>query len=358
MQPNDTILVTGAAGFIGGRVTEALCLGHMANARAGIRRWSGASRIARFPVEIVLCDVLNKKQVRQGMRGVKYVVHSAMGDALTNIQGTRNLLEAAMQMGVKRFIHLSTAEVYGNEVTGTVDEKYPCKQSGWEYADSKIEAEELCWKYQARGLPVTLLRPSIVYGPFSKTWTVRMANRLQSGNWYYFNDRGEGICNLVYVDDLVSAILLAIDEEDAAGEAFNVNGPEAVSWNQYFSRFNAAMRLPELQTIGPASAVLEAAAIDFVRAVSTSSKGILGSARFGHMTVAGRRSNVIRRVMRQARERVRTSPNLRELRHTYGRNALYDLSKARNLLGYAPKFDLDAGLKMSVRWLDHHGFLN
>ena len=76
--------------------------------------------------------------------------------------------------------------------------------TGGEYGDSKIDAEKLCFEYLAKGVPITILRPSIIYGPFSNTWVVRTAQRLQSGNWGVFDKYGNGICNLIYVDDLVS----------------------------------------------------------------------------------------------------------------------------------------------------------
>ena len=110
MASRKTVLVTGAAGFIGGRVVETLCLSGSANVRAGIRRWSSAARIARFPVEIVLCDIMDEEQVAQAMAGATSVIHCAKAsnrDVI--IQGTNNLLDAALRLDVERFVHLSTA---------------------------------------------------------------------------------------------------------------------------------------------------------------------------------------------------------------------------------------------------------
>ena len=212
----EEILVTGASGFIGGWIVESLCLNDSANVRAGIRRWSGAARLGRFPIEIVLCDVLDRKQIMKAMQGVNCVIHCATGSSEIIIQGTKNMLNIAQRLGVERFVYISTTEVYGDQ-SGKIDESFPCQYTGSPYGDSKIEAENLCWKFYKKGLPVTVIRPSIVYGPFSKDWTIRLAQSLQSGNWGIFKGIADGACNLIYISELVSGILLAAHHEDAVG---------------------------------------------------------------------------------------------------------------------------------------------
>src|ERR1043166_1234625 len=113
------ILVPGAGGFIGGRVVEMLqgLLG--IPVRASVRRWTSAARIGRLPVEIVLCDIADADQVRRAMDGVRGVVHCAYGDPAVFVEGTRTVLQAALEAGVDRVVHLSTMEVYG-DVEGVV----------------------------------------------------------------------------------------------------------------------------------------------------------------------------------------------------------------------------------------------
>src|SRR5262249_61659020 len=114
---------------------------------------------------------------RSAMRGVDYVVNCVWGSGEVNRLGTKNVLEAARQEGVKRLVHLSTISVFGDR-TGVIDEMTPLERSGSEYGDSKIDAEEMCWEYTRRGLPIVVLRPTIVYGPFSENWTVEFAQRM------------------------------------------------------------------------------------------------------------------------------------------------------------------------------------
>jgi len=247
------VLVTGAGGFIGGWLVETLYLSGSTDVRAGIHTWTGAARPARFPLEIVLCDIMDRDQLEKAVSGMDCVIHCAKGSSESIVQGTRNVLEAALRHRVGRLVYISTTEVYGNS-TGTIDETAPCPITGDPYGDRKIEAESLCWEYHARGLPLVVIRPPIVYGPFSKTWTVNIAFKLLSGNWGVFGEQGEGTCNLIYIADLVAGILVAARHERAVGEVFNLNGPEALTWNQYFERFNAAMCLEPLKVIAPGQA--------------------------------------------------------------------------------------------------------
>jgi nucleoside-diphosphate-sugar epimerase len=349
MTGKETILVTGSGGFIGGWIVEMLHLSRSAGVRAGIRSWSSAARLSRFPIEIVLCDVMDKESIARAMIGASCVIHCVSGSSEAIIQGTENILGVALAQNVRRLVHLSTTEVYGN-VAGKIDETFPFRYMGNPYGDAKIEAEKLCWDHYNKGLPVTVVRPPIVYGPFSRDWTVGFAQRLQSGNWGIFKGYGEGICNLVYVTDLVSGILLAARHERAVGEAFNLIGPETITWNQYFLKFNAALGLPELRVIDPAKARLRAAAMDPIRSLG---KYVLKhySAALRKISQGNRRA---RGLLQNADRTLKTNPRTSELA-LYNRDALYLATKARDMLGYQPAFDLDRGLDLSVRWLSNVG---
>ncbi|MGI9659538.1 MAG: NAD-dependent epimerase/dehydratase family protein [Gaiellaceae bacterium] len=349
MDRSATVLVTGATGFIGGRVVEAMHLSGAAAVRAGIRSWSSAARIARFCVPIVACDVLRPHQLSEAMSGVDVVVHCAAGSEQTIVAGTCNVLEAARQQGVRRVVHLSTAEVYGN-CSGTISEDRALTSVGVPYVDAKIEAEALCSRASERGDAVTVLRPSIVYGPFGQSYTVDIARRLKTGKWGRFAGRADGRCNLIYVDDLVRAILLTARSERAAGEAFNLVGPDELTWNEYFERFNAALGLPQLRELSATRARTQSALVVPLRAVGSS---VLR--RFEDPILrANARSRLLNGVFKRARVIVDTAPTPNQLDRLYPRRAHYSAAKAEELLGYTPTIDLDAGLAMSTRWLAHH----
>jgi nucleoside-diphosphate-sugar epimerase len=352
MTGNETILVTGSGGFIGGWIAETLYLSRSANVRAGIRSWSSAARLARFPLEIILCDVLDKESIVRAITGVTCVIHCAIGARDVIVQGTENMLRASWTSGVKRFVHMSTCEVYG-QASGQIDEMSPYLYTGNPYADAKIDAEKMCWEYNEKGLPVTVLRPPIVYGPFSTDWIVKLAQRLQSGNWGTFKEYGDGICNLIYVADLVAGVLLAANHNCAVGEAFNLNGPEILTWNQYFIKFNAALGLPELGDIEPQGARLRSILMEPARSAA---KFTLTKMRSPLRRIS-QRFRKARLAMKIAERFLITSPRSAEL-SLYSRNAIYLSSKAQSMLGYRPRFDIDRSLKLCILWLDHLGLLS
>jgi nucleoside-diphosphate-sugar epimerase len=346
------ILVTGAGGFIGGWIVESLWLRGMKNVRAGVRRWSTAARIGRFPVEIVLCDVMDKNQLERAMSGVEAVVHCALGAGDVIVKGLENVLLASQRSGVKRFVHLSTIDVYG-KTEGDIDEKTPYQYTGSAYGDQKIEAEKVCWRFLEMGLPTVVLRPTIVYGPYCKLWIVKYAQRLLSGKWGIFKGLGEGTCNLVYVQDLVDAILLSLDSEQAVGKAFNINGPELITWNDYFCRLNAALGGQPLAEIDPARAKLSSTLIEPVKAVARFVLKHYGAT----LTKVYQESRVAQVLMKRAERRMTTTPGNLELAQL-GRMSRYSISRAQSLLGYAPRFSVDAGIDLSAQWLKHESLIH
>jgi nucleoside-diphosphate-sugar epimerase len=348
------ILVTGGGGFIGNRFAEVIHLTGFGRVRVGVRRWASAARAARFPIDIVLCDVLDVRQLAAAMHGVDVVVHCAVGDERVIVEGTRNVLEVAARNQVSRVLHISTAEVYGSKVSGRVDETRPCTTAGSSYANAKAEAERLVWQYSSRGLPVTIFRPSIVYGPWSDQWTAALAERLRSGRWRRYAGYGEGTCNLVYVDDLVAVALSSIRSDDAAGQAFNVGGADIVTWNEYFDRFNRAMGLPPLEVRSAQHTKAKSIAAGAVR---TAAQLLLVRHR-PILQNLSERGGWVSAGMKGIKRWMNTSPSSNELERLYSRKAIYDWSKAQRLLDYRPAVDLDRGLRLSVEWLRYAGFLN
>lgn len=234
------VLITGGTGFIGGRLAERLALEHGAHVVALVRNLAAAARLARFPVSVVRGDVTDRAALAKAVAGCDLVFHCAYGTkgsqklrSWVNKEGTRRVMEAAREAGAKRAIHLSTLMVYGQTKDGDLDERARRRKFGNPYSDSKLAAEKIAL---AARLPVVVLQPTAVYGPYGGVWTESVLRALQHGRQILI-DGGEGLANAVYVDDLVSAMLLAAVVPEAVGESFLVSGPEAVTWSTLYGRF-------------------------------------------------------------------------------------------------------------------------
>jgi nucleoside-diphosphate-sugar epimerase len=123
------ILVTGATGFIGGRLVETLCKQHGCRVRALVHNFTNAPRLARFPVEMVPGDVSDEGTVTKAAQGCDIIVHAAMGTSRNamarrqaTVQGTESVLRAGLTAGVSRVVHLSTISVYGMIPNGDLTE--------------------------------------------------------------------------------------------------------------------------------------------------------------------------------------------------------------------------------------------
>ena len=351
--PSERILVTGAGGFIGGRAVEVLHqLGF--DVRAGVRRWASAARIGRLPVDIEPCDLAVPQQLDAACEGVGAIVHCAVNLApvAQATQELRNLLDAALTHRVRRFVHLSTMEVYG-EPTGDIDERHGLEASGGHshYARLKIALERVCRDHMARGAPIVMLRPTIVYGPFSDAWTVEVAQRLLSSSWSLPEDATQGTCNLLYVDDLMAAILLALRSDRAVGETFNINGGERLTWNEYFHGMGAALGTP----VRRHGALTARAGAWLTQPVRKSAKYLLQRYQ-GQIMALYQRSAVARQIMRRAERVLRQVPTPAEFR-LCSRTAFYVTDKASRLLGYRPQFTAERGIARSVAWLRHEGYV-
>jgi nucleoside-diphosphate-sugar epimerase len=344
------VLVTGAAGFVGAWIVEGFQVSDIP-VRAGIRSWSSVSRLARREVEIVPCDVLSTTQLRSAMEGCDAVVHCAVGSDEVTITGTKNVLATALELGLRRVVHLSSAGVYGN-ASGLVDEKAARTERGNAYAKRKISAELICEEYVARGAPVVVLRPTIIHGPYSYTWTVSFANRLWSGRWGTLGRAGEGKCNLVYVTDVVQAVYRAIHSENAVGGTFNVNGGEIITWNDYFVRFNQALGRPPLPVKRTWPIVVKSRVLSPIRVA-----GRFALTRFNSKLMKlNARSTLAAKYMKVTESSLKLTPTSDQLK-LYALDVEYTIDRAREQLGYEPQVGVTQGLEFGAAWLRQHGLL-
>jgi 2-alkyl-3-oxoalkanoate reductase len=221
--------VLGAGGFIGRRVIAALATEPWATPVAAVHR----APPAQDDVECVRLDAADPAALQPVLRGVDAVVNCIAGSART-IAATAHVLFAGVAQAPSRprVVHLSTMAVYG-PADGLVDEDGELNGDHGAYAAAKVEAERCAAGWN----DVVTLRPGCVYGPGSVQWSGRIAHLLHARRVGDLGAAGDGVCNVVYVDDVVTAILLALRRPLISGHAFNLGSPHPPTWNEYFLAF-------------------------------------------------------------------------------------------------------------------------
>jgi nucleoside-diphosphate-sugar epimerase len=135
-----------------------------------------------------------------------------------------------------------------------------------------------------------------------------------------------------------------------------MNGPEVVTWNEYFRRFNALLGRPPLPEVSPMQARLKATTMEMARNTLVFAKDHMGETLKKRL-IGGTRKTTMGSAVYSARGAVRASVPVRELLHLYNRDAIYVTDKAQKLLGYQPRYDVETSLKISVEWLAHNGLI-
>lgn len=241
---DQTVFVTGATGFIGGRVCERLVLANGGRVRALVHSPHKAARIARLPIDLLPGSLLDRESLRLALGDAKVVIHCGLGNARGIVRGTENLLSVAAESGVERFIHMSTAAVFGlTPPAGSETEDAPVPSTGDDYCDNKRRAEKAVESAGRKGMSTVILRPSIVYGPYS-AWSTRLVQSLRQ-NTVALIDGGQGACNTTYVDNLIDAIFLCLDNDASSGNTFFITDGEGVTWGDFIHAHAAMLGMRE-----------------------------------------------------------------------------------------------------------------
>jgi dihydroflavonol-4-reductase len=228
------ILVTGATGFLGHNMMPLLAQAGLP-LRAVVRPTSKTGFLRDLGVDVVCCELTDRAALARAMEGCEIVVHGAglfrfwfNSDTAfydTNARGTANMLGAAQDAGVRRFIYISTVVVVGHPQAGiALDENHPCTPQD-PYQKSKLQAENLALAFGERSaLEVVVLRPGAFYGPWGRYAFNRLffEDPLTKGLRIAV-DGGRHITFPVYIRDVAQAVLLAM-KRGRAGERYNICG--------------------------------------------------------------------------------------------------------------------------------------
>ncbi|WNZ21701.1 NAD(P)-dependent oxidoreductase [Leptolyngbya sp. NK1-12] len=306
-----TILITGINGLIGRRAAE------LAMQRGMKVRGLDITSV-QLDAEVVTGSVTDPIAAEKACRDADIVLHTAaivweegdMNEFLhVNVGGTINMAKTAKDAGVRCFVNLSSVMVYGYTYPDHVTEDGPFYQGNNPYCKTKLEAER---HVMALNSPprfgVINIRPSDVYGPRSLVWVVRPLHTMQQRKFFLI-DGGRNVMNHLYVDNLIDAIFLAIEQE-AYGETFNITDGYETTWREYATRLAQIGRLPHSLPSLPSFLIKSLIKLKLVD---------------GSITPA--------------------------LINTMTRPHAYSIEKARIQLGYQPKISLDEGMQRTAEWL-------
>ena len=324
------VLVTGASGFLGGRLAEMLAqLGEqvtvMARPQADLKH---LSKLGQDRLQIVRGSLTDEEQVLRAVQGATHIFHCAAASTdwapievyqESNVRGTETLLRAARQVrGLKRFLHVSTTDVYGYPAV-PCDEDGSLRAVGLPYNETKILAERAAWRAHEDGLPVTVIRPATIYGPRGKAFVADIALFLQRRQMAYV-DGGRSTGGFVYVDNAVDAMIAAANSSVTLGQAYNLSDDTRETWKGYVEMLAAGLGCKPPWIDLPMRAA---------------------------MTLAGAMETVHRLLRRRSGRPMLT-------RHAVcllGRDQEFPISKLRAAIGYVPQVSLAEGMERSVAWV-------
>jgi nucleoside-diphosphate-sugar epimerase len=243
------VAVLGASGFIGNRIVEVLYLDSRWRVRPVARRASGLALACRFDLRGVVADGFDVAALTAAFEGCDLVVHALAGDMRT-VRGTvAPVYRAAERAGCRRMIYLSSAMVHGQAPAAGADENSPLPaEQRLPYNLAKRAAENILFRLGRTGkVEVVALRPGIVYGPRSQ-WIGGIADALLEGRAGLV-DGGGGLCNAIYVDNVVHAVRLAAITPGLDGQAFLLGEDETPSWREFTRRVAEALGLRIEETL-------------------------------------------------------------------------------------------------------------
>ena len=323
------ILVTGGKGFLGQHIVN-----HLTRQGEDVRIF--ARPAAQHQQEegdgaVVWGDIRDEAAVERAVNGVDAVIHlvsnfrhggSDKHEAYdVNVVGTENVLQAAWKHGVSRVVHCSTIGVHGSVLEVPANEKTPFNP-GDLYQETKLIAEQKVWEfYQKTGLPITVVRPISLMGPGDDRM-LKLFRMIKRGRFVMIGS-GSAYFQPAYIDDVVAGFDLCLRRETAVGEAFIIGSEEYIPLRDLVQLIAAEIGVPAPTRKIPLTPILWAATL-----------------------------------CEQVCVPLGIEPPLHRRRVSFFQNnRAFDISKAKQLLGYQPQVSLREGIRRTINWYAGQGWL-
>jgi len=323
--------VTGASGFTGSYLCKAL-LEKNYNVKALVRKNSNREKLEKMDIQFIEGDLADPDSIKGKIKDTDIVFHIAAlyrqegvsKDMFTkvNLEGTRIMLDESIASGVKRFVHCSTVGVQGEISNPPASEDAPYKP-GDHYQVSKLEGEKLALSYFNQGkIDGVVVRPVGIYGP-GDTRFLKLFKHIYKSNFKMIG-KGNVLYHLTFVEDLVQGIILAGETPAASRQIYTIGGNEYLPLTDLVNMIAQILDKPISKIHIPLWPVYTAA---FLCEMICRPLGI-------------------------------EPPIYRRRLDFFTKDRAFDISKARNELGYNPKVPLKEGLTRTAQWYKEHGWFD
>ena len=326
------ILITGATGFIGSNLAKKLIYeGHEVIALA--RKQSNVGFLRRMGVKIIYCDLNDYRSIKNKLKQVDVVYHLAAlkrGSCYSekeylnvNVKSVKNLINDCPE-NLQRFVYCSSAGVHGNNFEKNklpVNESYLYKTYSI-YEQTQVLAEKIVESVSKKNnVLYTIIRPGVTYGP-RNTSMIKMFELIRKYHFFIFAGKGDNVIHLTYIDDLINALILIINNKKAINEKFIITGKEITTTDKFVSVIAESLNVDVKKVYSP----------------------------YGLLKFSG---NIIDFLGKN----LGTDFPITKIIDFLVKNRTYDCSKAKNMLGYEAKIGIKEGVRKTVDWYEKERYL-
>lgn len=316
------ILVTGATGFVGSNIIEALLKqGHQV--KALVRKTSNIKRLEQKNVEVIYGDILKPETLVAATKDIDTIIHAAgvLGEfhttldtlRLIHVEGARKLLESARDNKVNRFILISTIAAVG-AVKYIADEK-ATPEPKTPYDKAKCEGEKLVKQFcRKEKIDYTIIRPGFVYGSYGMGKKAKLFQLIQNQNFFIIGD-GRNLVSFVYAENLAQGILLALNNSKAINNTYIISDRRPYEMNEFINTIAYQLNVRKPLHIPKLIAYIISIILELI-ALINKKEPLLSRERINNLT------------------------------SSFG----FSIKKAQQELAYNPKIDLEEGIAKTIAW--------
>lgn len=325
------ILVTGGTGFTGSALVKRLLSRGNDVTVLDNQRGIMLDTLESLGAKVVIGSITDPLTVEEVVKDQRIIYHLAAAFRKinlpkqvywdTNVTAMRSLLDSASKAGVKKVVYCSTQGVHGNVDNPPGGEDTPIEPEDY-YQYTKYEGEKVAQEFILKGMDITILRPTAIYGPGDPARFLMMFKQVKKGFFPFFG-KGEALYHPVYVENFVDAFELAAERQESKGQTY------LIADNEYYTIKDIVLKIAKVMEVD-----LKVIHLPFMP-----------------MYIA---AAVVEAIFKPLPW---DPPLFRRRVDWFRQNRAFKIDKAKNELGYNPAVNLDQGLKLTYEWYKENGYL-